>query len=291
MHLRKLFLSGSSGKDIGLTECLPHQSAQLLLQRRQIRAWLYAPHHVKPPLIRAVYIRRVRQHWHRFNRHVEIRRCAAQSVAIEPGRSNARDRHRLRIHPEGTAYDRRIARIVALPGGVAHQRREGRALHIIGIGQQTPGTRLQAKSPEVIPRNKLAHRRPRTGLVAIAAHRDRPVFEARLYRRQLFELRSVFSQQLPCCSREVAVISFVVAIVLYSSTHAAVVVIADPYQRLRIGYGQVPHQHRVDQREDGRIRSDPQRQRQHRRRRKARSFPQLPQRVAHILNQSRHHLC
>jgi hypothetical protein len=44
---------------------------------------------------------------------------------------------------------------------------------------------------------------------------------------------------------------------------ATVVLVADPVERLRVGHRQRFQQHRMDQREDGGIRPDPQRNRQY----------------------------
>ena len=66
---------------------------------------------------------------------------------------------------------------------------------------------------------------------------------------------------------------------------AAVGPIAQAHQRLWIGHWQISQQHRIDKREDGRIRANTQGECKHCRKRKARRFAKLAQAVANILQE------
>ena len=235
--------------------------------------------------IGVVHIRSVCQHRHGFDRQIEIRRRARHPIAKETLRRDPGNRHSLGIHPERTAHDGSVAGKIVLPRLVAHHRNHGGADNVIRIGEEPSRLRLQTEGAKVVARHKLAHHRPRTLLASIPPCNDRPVAKSRLHRGQFLKLRCVLLQLLIRVGRE----QRIVAIVVRSPTHAAVVVVAQPEQRLRIRHRQVLQQHRIDERKDRSVRPNAQRQRQNGGHSESRGLSQLPQRVANILVQIPNH--
>ncbi len=264
---------------------LPQQRTQLLLEKSRRHTRLHPANNIEPISIRVAYIRSVCQHRHRLNRQIEIRRRARHPIAKETLRRDPGNRHRLGIHPERTANDGSIAGIIVLPRLVAHHCNHRRADNVVRIGDEPSRLRLQTEGAKVVARDKLAHHRPRTLLASIAPCNDWPEAKSRLHRRQFLKLRRVLLQLLIRVGRE----QRIVAIVARPPTHAAVVVVAKPEQRLRICHRQVLKQHRMDQRKDRSVRPNAQRQRQNGGHRESRGLLQLPQRVAKILDQIRNH--
>ena len=203
-----------------------------------------------------MYVGNVRQHRHGLDRQIEIRRPTRQPIAIKALRSDSHHGHGFGIPPESAAHHRGIARIVPLPRLITHHRRHRSARGIVGICDQASHPWLKPECAEVVSGNKLAHHRLGLSLGPIAPRRDRPESEAGLHGRQLLKLWCVLLQQF---------VGFgwnerVVTVLMDSPTHAAIVVVAQPHQRPRIGDGQALQQHRVHQREDCAVRPDAQRQ-------------------------------
>ena len=180
------------------------------LQLRLRHTRLHAPDHVEPIRVRIVHIRDIRQQRHGLDRQVEIRRRSREPVAIESLGRNARDRDRLGIHAEGAADNRRVAGNSALPRLVAHDRRNGRALHVIRIGKQPSRSGQQPERAKVVAGDKLAHHRTRLLPGSVAAHDDGPIAKSRLHGCEFFELWHVFSELLIGIRGEERIIAVVV---------------------------------------------------------------------------------
>ncbi len=75
----------------------------------------------------------------------------------------------------------------------------------------------------------------------------------------------------------------VLAVVRESISHAAVIGVPQPHQRLRIGYRQILQHQCIHQREDGCIRADTQRQSQNGNHAEPRRLAQRAQRIAAVL--------
>src|SRR2546430_13532085 len=104
----------------------------------------------------------------------------------------------------------------------------------------------------------------------------------RLGSSQRLELRSVVAQIL------IKGIAEYRPVILKAAFNAALIDVAHSIKLMRIGHRQRLQHDRVNQREDRGVRTNPQRQGEHSRKREARRLAQLPYRVSKIMKKGIH---
>src|ERR1700730_6903395 len=105
-----------------LSQRLPQQPAQLLLQRSLLNSRLDASDQKQPTRVRVIARRIKTKRRLLRKRKIQIRWRLGHSVAVEPLRRYTNNRYRMRIDEEATADNRRISGIIPLPCLIAQHR-------------------------------------------------------------------------------------------------------------------------------------------------------------------------
>ena len=174
------------------------------------------------------------------------------------------------------ANDGWIGAVFLHPGVEAHDRHRRCALLVVGIREQPPAPRGYAQGAEEIAGHILSVRRIGRRFRSRTAYSQRGV--AGLERGEILEAWRVGAKEpVGFPGKQTPVVRLVIAALSVSAPVAAAGLIPDPPQILRLRHRQGLQHHLLHQREDRCRRPNPQRQGQHRRHRKSRRFPQLPQ--------------
>ena len=112
-----------------------------------------------------------RDRGHQMDGKPEGGRRWTQALAVEAGRRDAHDGHRLPVDGEAGADDRGIASEFLLPRLEAEDSNRRGALHIVGGAQQASGVRAKTEGIEGISGDEFAVPRLRGMIAAAAAHR------------------------------------------------------------------------------------------------------------------------
>lgn len=94
---------------------------------------------------------------HGLDGEVVVGRGIGEAVAVEALGNDADDGDGFGVHPEGAAYDRRVGRVIVLPGFIADNGDHGGAGVVVGVGEEAAGWRLKAEGAEVVSGDEFAH--------------------------------------------------------------------------------------------------------------------------------------
>ena len=194
MSLRQKLLPMCCLKVFQLSQRLPQQPTQFLLQRPLLNSRFDASDQKQPTQVRVIARRIKTKRWLLRKRNIQIRWSLGHPVAVEPLRRYTDNRYRMRIDEDATADYRRISRIIPLPCLIAQHRHRGRSIRIISRCQRPPRKWLHFKRLEVIARDKLAPRRVRRWISGSTPGRE--VRLPALHRCELLKLRRVLPQIL-----------------------------------------------------------------------------------------------
>ena len=221
---------------------------------------------------------------HRIHGKEVLGRIGIDAVPVETLGRNADDRGRLGIDVERASHHARIACIILLPCVVAHHGGNGCALLVVGIDKEPAGRRRKTKDAEVVAGDEGSHDGLRNGLRSGATDGNGPPGVAGLHRGQLLELRQALLEHVIGVGGK----ERVVAVVVPAAVDAAVVFVADADEGLGIGYRQVMEQDGIDQRKDGRVGADAEREREQHGNGEPRRLAQLAECITQILQQNSH---
>ena len=174
--------------------------------------------------------------------------------------------------------------VILLPCVIAHHGGDRCALLVVGIHKQPARRRRKPEDAEVVSGDEGSHDGLRYRLGSGAADSNGPPGVAGLHRGQLFELRQVLLEHGIGVGGKERVITVVVP----PAVHAAVVFVADANEGFRIDDRKVMEQDGIDQREDGRVGADAEREREQHGNGEPRRLAQLAECITQILQQNSH---
>ena len=148
---------------------------------------------------------------------------AGKAIAVEALGRDADDGDGLGVDPEGAADDGGVGGVILLPGVVAHDGGDGRALLVVAVGEEAAGGRREAEGAEVVAGDELAL--TDFAMVWEPARRtvSGPPGVAGFHRGQLLEFREILLEHVVGVGGE----ERVVAVIVPTAVDAAIVGIAD----------------------------------------------------------------
>src|SRR5665213_3268580 len=252
---------------------LAQRSRELRLQRADIRSGPDPAQRVKPMGLGVMQDRAVLTDvWLRLDRYPELGRGVGNAITEETRRCNADYSERPRLNKNCGANDCWIGSVLALPRLVTDHNSGCGCRRVVTVLEDAARIGAKPERSEVVAGDEFAGER--LGQRISAPHIPPPL--ACLHRSQLLELRRGALEVLIQIEGEDRKIPGGCSVFGKTTFDAALVVVADAIKLRWVGHRQRPHQDRMNQREDGGIGADAQRQRKHRGNREARRLAQLP---------------
>src|SRR5579872_358859 len=212
------------------------------------------------------------------NRNPEIRWVVPQRFAEKPGRRDTDDRHVRPVDQKISANHARIERKVFAPGSVTHNRGQRSIRLVVALRQEPAGVSTQSECFKIISRYVLSDVRlsysGRTGTARVQE------IQSSAKRGHLAELWRVVSYLLVKGVGENAEVS------LKSIDSAAFIALPHAVQFAWLRHGQAFQHHRVDQREDGGVSPNSEREGEYGDKRETRTLAQLACSEANVLKQT-----
>ena len=286
MGAGKNLLGALIGKCLERRKLLLEQRAGLGLEGGQRGSRLDATDDVGPLSVGIGEVGCADDRIHRIHGKEVLGRIGIDAVPVKSLGRNTNDGGRLGIDVKRASHHARIACIILLPCVIAHHGGNGCALLVVGIHKEAARRRRKTKDAEVVAGDEGSHDGLRYGLGSGAADGNGPPGVAGLHRGQLFELRQALLEHVIGVGGK----ERVVPVVVPAAVDAAVVFVADADEGFGIGYRQVMEQDGIDQREDGRVGADAEREREQHGNGEPRRLAQLAECITQILQQNSHRL-
>ena len=234
--------------------------------------------------VRISEVRRPDDFIHRIHGKEVLRRIGIDAIPVKSLWRYTNDRGRLGIDVKRGSHHARITCIILLPCVIAHHGSYGCAFLVVGIDKEAARRWRKTKDAEVVAGYEGSRDGFRNGQGSATADGDGTPGVAGLHRGQLLELRQALLEHvIGICGKQ-----RVVRVVVPATIDAAVVSVADADERFRICYRQVMEQDGIDQRKDGRVGTDAERERKQHGNGEPPRLSQLAECIPQILQQNSH---